>query len=72
MCRLRDCSVCECPDNEFPEPFKKPSKARLADDMVCQEEKPEAAVDRTLDSNAFSGWVEVDNPWTYDDETDNG
>jgi ERO1-like protein alpha len=40
--------------------------------MVCQEGKPEAAVDRTLDSNAFSGWVEVDNPWTNDDETDNG
>ncbi|KAJ4793534.1 Endoplasmic reticulum oxidoreductin-1 [Rhynchospora pubera] len=71
MCRLRDCSVCECPDNEFPELFKRPSRVRSADDMVCQEGKPQAAVDRTLDSNAFSGWIEVDNPWTYDDETDN-
>ena len=64
--------MCECPDNEFPEAFKKPLRVRLADDMMCQEGKPQAAVDRTLDSNAFNGWMEVDNPWTYDDETDNG
>lgn len=73
MCRLRDCSVCECPENEFPEPFKKPSLHGLAkDDLICQEGKPEAAVDRTLDAKAFKGWAEVDNPWTNDDETDNG
>lgn len=73
MCRLRDCSVCECPDNEFPEPFKKPSLHGLpTDDLVCQEGKPQAAVDRTLDTKAFRGWIEVDNPWTNDDETDNG
>ncbi|XP_072991315.1 endoplasmic reticulum oxidoreductin-1-like [Typha latifolia] len=71
MCRLRDCTVCECPESEFPEPFKKPSSALSADDMVCQEGKPQAAVDRTLDSKAFRGWMEIDNPWTYDDETDN-
>lgn len=64
--------MCECPDNEFPELFKKPSRALSADDMVCQEGKPQAAVDRTLDKNGFSGWIEVDNPWTNDDETDNG
>ncbi|KAL8505615.1 hypothetical protein ACS0TY_016746 [Phlomoides rotata] len=68
MCKLRDCSVCECPENEFPEPFKKPMSS---DDLKCQEGKPEAAVDRTLDSKAFRGWIEVDNPWTSDDETDN-
>lgn len=73
MCRLRDCSVCECPDNEFPEPFKNPSSHALSsDDLMCQEGKPQAAVDRTLDRNAFRGWSEVDNPWTYDDEADNG
>ncbi|XP_071730079.1 endoplasmic reticulum oxidoreductin-1-like isoform X2 [Rutidosis leptorrhynchoides] len=73
MCRLRDCSVCECPENEFPEPFKRPSQNILAkDDLVCQEGKPEAAVDRTLDAKAFRGWAVVDNPWTNDDETDNG
>ncbi|KAF9667001.1 hypothetical protein SADUNF_Sadunf16G0287500 [Salix dunnii] len=73
MCRLRDCSVCECPENEFPEPFKKPFHRGLpADDLVCQEGKPQAAVDRTLDSRAFRGWIETDNPWTNDDETDNG
>ncbi|PKA65544.1 Endoplasmic oxidoreductin-1 [Apostasia shenzhenica] len=71
MCRLRDCSVCECPDNEFPEPFKKPFTGLPADDLICQEGKPEAVVDRTLDSKAFRGWVEIDNPWTNDDETDN-
>ncbi|KAG0474023.1 hypothetical protein HPP92_015880 [Vanilla planifolia] len=71
MCRLRDCSVCECPDYEFPEPFKKPFSGLSVDDLICQEGKPKAAVDRTLDSRAFRGWVEIDNPWTQDDETDN-
>ncbi|KAM7258749.1 hypothetical protein ACFE04_014490 [Oxalis oulophora] len=72
MCRLRDCSVCECPDNEFPEVFKKPTRYGLPiDDPVCQEGKPQAAVDRTLDKITFRGWTEIDNPWTHDDETDN-
>ncbi|OMO65769.1 Endoplasmic reticulum oxidoreductin 1 [Corchorus olitorius] len=72
MCRLRDCSVCECPESEFPESFKKPYHRGLpSDDLKCQEGKPEAAVDRTLDSKAFRGWTETDNPWTNDDETDN-
>ncbi|XP_059662821.1 endoplasmic reticulum oxidoreductin-1-like [Cornus florida] len=73
MCRLRDCSVCECPENEFPETFKKPFHRGLSsDDLVCQEGKPQATVDRTLDSKAFRGWKIIDNPWTNDDETDNG
>jgi ERO1-like protein alpha len=72
MCRLRDCSVCECPDNEFPEPFKKPYNGLSPENMKCQEGKPEATVDRTLDTKVFKGWVETDNPWTADDETDNG
>lgn len=72
MCRLRDCSVCECPETEFPEPFKKPFHGLSSDNLICQEGKPEAAVDRTLDNKVFRGWVEIDNPWTYDDETDNG
>lgn len=72
MCKLRDCSVCECPEHEFPEPFRKLRQASLRyDDLKCQEGKPEAAVDRTLDTRAFRGWSVVDNPWTYDDETDN-
>ncbi|XP_009804526.1 endoplasmic reticulum oxidoreductin-1-like [Nicotiana sylvestris] len=71
MCRLRDCSVCECPDTEFPEPFKAQSHRLSSSNLVCLEENPEAAVDRTIDSKAFKGWVEVDNPWTNDDETDN-
>ncbi|KAK4484631.1 hypothetical protein RD792_007220 [Penstemon davidsonii] len=74
MCKLRDCSVCECPENEFPEPFKKLMQNQNglpSDDLKCQEGNPQGAVDRTLDSKAFRGWVEVDNPWTQDDETDN-
>ncbi|KAL5564652.1 hypothetical protein UlMin_027816 [Ulmus minor] len=72
MCRLRDCSVCECPENEFPEPFKKPLHHVLpSHNLVCPEGKPESSVDRTLDSRAFRGWIETDNPWTNDDETDN-
>ncbi|KQJ84105.1 hypothetical protein BRADI_5g18740v3 [Brachypodium distachyon] len=39
--------------------------------MICQGGKPEATVDRTLDSKVFKGWVETDSPWTSDDETDN-
>lgn len=52
MCRLRDCSVCECAENEFPETFKKPFNHGLSpDNPVCQEGKPEAVVDRSdLDS----------------------
>ncbi|URE39065.1 Endoplasmic, partial [Musa troglodytarum] len=71
MCHLRDCSVCECQESEFPEPFKKSSGVLSADDVICQEGKPQAAVDRTLDDKIFNGWIEIDNPWTYDDETDN-
>ena len=73
MCHLRDCSVCECPEHEFPEPFKRPfSRGLPSDDFVCQEGKAEAAVDRTIDTKALRGWIETDNPWTNDDETDNG
>lgn len=71
MCHLRDCSVCECPAHEFPESFKRPNIQLSSDDPICQEGKPQATVDRTLDSKAFTGWMEIDNPWTYDDETDN-
>ena len=40
--------------------------------LVCKDEKLQGSVDRTLDSRAFRGWIETDNPWTNDDETDNG
>ncbi|KAJ7557224.1 hypothetical protein O6H91_05G117300 [Diphasiastrum complanatum] len=71
MCHLRDCSVCECPESEFPETFKCQPKRLSVEDPKCQEGKPEAAVDRTVDHKVLNGWAEVDNPWTYDDETDN-
>lgn len=72
MCRLRDCSVCECPETEFPETFKKPfSRGLPSDDISCQEGMPESVVDRTIDIKAFRGWIVIDNPWTNDDETDN-
>ncbi|KAL6534979.1 hypothetical protein OROHE_013033 [Orobanche hederae] len=52
--------------------FKKPVQHGLgSDDLICQEGKSQAAVDRALDSKAFMGWIEVDNPWTHEDETDN-
>ncbi|CAA3016236.1 Endoplasmic reticulum oxidoreductin 1 [Olea europaea subsp. europaea] len=71
MCRLRDCSVCECPENEFPKTFRESSShSHSSDDIVCQEGKPEATVDRTIDTKAFRGWIVEDNPWTNDDETD--
>lgn len=73
MCRLRDCSVCECPENEFPKTFRESSSlSHSSDDIVCQEGKPEATVDRTIDTKAFRGWIVEDNPWTNDDETDTG
>ncbi|KAG4195919.1 hypothetical protein ERO13_A06G139100v2 [Gossypium hirsutum] len=64
-------SVCECPESEFPDSFKPFQRTLSSDDLKCREGKPQAAVDRTLDSKAFRGWTETDNPWTYDDETDN-
>ncbi|PNX78061.1 endoplasmic oxidoreductin-1-like protein, partial [Trifolium pratense] len=70
MCRLRDCSVCQCQESEFPESFKKPKRLPL-NDLICQEGKPDAAVDRTLDSKAFRGCTKIDNPWTNNDEADN-
>ncbi|KAI5081907.1 hypothetical protein GOP47_0001650 [Adiantum capillus-veneris] len=73
MCRLRDCSVCECPDGEFPETLKAGGRRLSLDDLICQEGKPEALVDRTLDLKAFHGWaVSRDNPWTLDDEREEG
>nr|GMD04274.1 endoplasmic reticulum oxidoreductin-2-like [Ipomoea batatas] len=61
---------CNC--SQFPEPFKKPfNRGDLSNNLVCQEEKPEAAVDRSIDTKAFKGWIVEDNPWTFDDETDN-
>ncbi|PRQ30668.1 putative thiol oxidase [Rosa chinensis] len=72
MCLLHDCSVCECPENEFPEPFKRPFHRGLpSDSLVCQDDKLQGSVDRTLDSRAFRGWIETDIPCTNDDETDN-
>ncbi|KAL8148681.1 hypothetical protein AgCh_005876 [Apium graveolens] len=72
MCMLRDCSVCECPDNEFPESFKKqPYSSIPSNPLKCQRGNPRDTVDRTMDTKTFRGWIAVDNPWTNDDETDN-
>ncbi|KAG5590537.1 hypothetical protein H5410_041051, partial [Solanum commersonii] len=56
-CHLRDCSA--------------QSHQYSSSNLVCLEENPEGTVDCTIDSKTFKGWVEVDNPWTNDDETDN-
>jgi hypothetical protein len=66
MCQLRDCSVCECPEDEFPAAF------RSSEHASCQEGRPEGTVDRTVDAKAFQGWTDTDNPWTIDDETVSG
>ncbi|KAF3539045.1 hypothetical protein F2Q69_00019664 [Brassica cretica] len=42
-----------------------------SDNLICQEGKPQAAVDRAIDNIAFRGWVETNNPWTHEDDTDN-
>jgi len=56
-----------------PEPLKKQSSNTLSsDDLLCQEGKPQAVVDHTIDTEVFREWAEVDNPWTYDNETDDG
>lgn len=70
MCHLRDCSVRECPETEFPEPFKRAGLP--SHNPICQEGKPQVAVDRTIDNIAFRGWVETNNPWTHNDDTDSG
>ena len=70
---LRDSCVCECLESEFPESFQKPFNHDFSSkDLINQEGKPQAVVNHTLDAKAFKGWVEVNNPWTNDDETDNG
>lgn len=66
MCQLRDCSVCECPEDEFPAAF------RSSEHASCQEGRPEGTVDRTVDKKDFQGWTDSDNPWTVDDETESG
>nr|GMD06469.1 endoplasmic reticulum oxidoreductin-1-like [Ipomoea batatas] len=55
---------CNCSQKPF-------NRGDLSNNLVCQEEKPEAAVDRSIDTKAFKGWIVEDNPWTFDDETDN-
>ena len=66
MCQLRDCSVCECPESEFPEALRSPEVGS------CQGGMLEGLVDRTVDPMAFQGWTDTDNPWTVDDETESG
>jgi hypothetical protein len=37
--------------------------------FACHERNLQGIVDRTLDAQAFQGWIESDDPWTHDDET---
>jgi len=38
--------------------------------MICQEGKPQPAIDKTLDRKVFKRWAETNNLWTSDDEVD--
>lgn len=51
--------------------LKGPSKVLIKEDLICKEDNPEVTVDRTLDKKVLKGWVEVDNLWNNNDETDN-
>lgn len=42
------------------------------DSLACQEGRPHSSVDRNLDGAKFHQWKDSDNPWTHEDETDNG
>lgn len=81
MCHSRDCSVGECTDEEVPGPLKLRSSSLPARSTagVSASEKTEgdasttfSAVDLTVDHSAFRSWVEEDNPWTHDNEANNG
>ncbi|CAI7928705.1 unnamed protein product [Closterium sp. NIES-54] len=41
-------------------------------DESASAESAAGSVDRTVDRSAFQAWVEADNPWTSDDESDTG
>ncbi|KAH7426514.1 hypothetical protein KP509_10G004200 [Ceratopteris richardii] len=68
MCRIKDCSVCECPDEEFPDVLK-PSKLLPQGSVLCRDGPQSSTVVRSM-GVASERWVESrDNPWTFDDET---
>ncbi|KAK3270302.1 endoplasmic oxidoreductin-1 [Cymbomonas tetramitiformis] len=68
MCALRDCSVCECEDNEIPSAWKKDAD-QVADCDQATQGRPEGLVDRTIGDTEVFGWVENDNPWTAENES---
>ena len=73
LCHLRDCAVCECPPEEVPLALRDTGGGRLSEDHPqCQEGRPHAAVDRTLETQVFHTWSEIDSPWTRDNEGDGG
>jgi ERO1-like protein alpha len=72
MCHLRDCSVCECTEDEIPQTFRTNSLSGSGKDGAQCLEDPKGVVDRTLDSAGFQAWTENDNPWTADDESSDG
>jgi hypothetical protein len=39
--------------------------------LTCQKGNLQGIVDCTFEAQAFQGWIESDNPWTHDDETQN-
>ncbi len=68
MCLLRDLSICQWLENEFPTRFK----GLGSHPLTCLKGKPKGIVDRTLDAPLFRGWIMTDRPSTPDDDTWNG
>ncbi|PSC73520.1 endoplasmic reticulum oxidoreductin-1-like [Micractinium conductrix] len=64
MCSLRDCSVCECEEQEVPEPWRKAEAVE-----PCDSVQHESAVDRTLSPHmrasllSVRDWRGYKNPW---------
>lgn len=64
MCSLRDCSVCECEEQEIPEPWRKAEAVE-----ACDSVQHESEVDRTLAPHVKASllsvrdWRGYKNPW---------
>ncbi|PRW61602.1 endoplasmic reticulum oxidoreductin 1 [Chlorella sorokiniana] len=64
MCSLRDCSVCECEEQEVPEPWRKAEAVE-----ACDSVEHESQVDRTLSPHVKANllsvrdWRGYRNPW---------
>ena len=77
MCMLRDCSVCECSEQDIPATWRAPPTPESGAQRALEQcaELPGEGVESgrvnremELDGSAFATWREIDNPWTAEDE----